>query len=93
MIKLIVTDAMQADRRIRRHHEIQRGAGWTAIKKGCWQPAGGNSLVADKCDTHETACGVRLQLEESANFFCGEIVGHWFLLKIQRPTLNIQLAQ
>ena len=78
MIKLIVADAMQAHGRIRRDHEIQCGARWPAIKKWCWEPAGRNSLVADKRDAHESARGVRLQMQESANFFGSEIVGHCF---------------
>jgi hypothetical protein len=67
---------MQAHRRIPRHHEIERGAGRPAIKKWCSEPAGRNSLVADKCDAHETARGVGLKLEQRANFFRAQIIGH-----------------
>jgi hypothetical protein len=68
VIKLIVADAMQAHRRIRRDHEVKRRTRWPAIKERCWKPAGRNSLVADKCDANETACGVGLKLEQFANF-------------------------
>ena len=64
VIKLIIADAVKSHRRIRRDHEIKCGARWPAIKKWCWEPAGRNSLVADKRDAHETARGVRLQLQE-----------------------------
>src|SRR2546429_123605 len=60
-------DAMQAHWRIRGDHEIERGARWPAIKKRCGEAARRNSLVADKCDAHETARGMRLQLEELMN--------------------------
>jgi hypothetical protein len=76
VIKLIVANAMESHRRIRRDHEIQRGARWTAIKEGCWEPAGRNSLVADKCDAHETTRGMRLELEQRANLFSTQIIGH-----------------
>jgi hypothetical protein len=40
---------------------------------------------------------VGLQMQESANFFGSEIVGHCFVedstSNVQRPTRNIQLAQ
>jgi hypothetical protein len=68
MIKLIVANAMQAHRRFRRHHEIECGARWPAIKEWCRKAAGRNSLVADKCDANETACGMGLKLEQFANF-------------------------
>jgi len=100
VIKLIVADAMQVHRRIRCDHEIECGAGWPTIKKWCREPAGRNSLVADKCHAHKAARAVRLQFEEPANFFGCQIVGHLFWLKIQRrtsnvqrPTPNVQLAQ
>jgi hypothetical protein len=80
---------MQAHRRIPRHHEIERGAGRPAIKKWCSEPAGRNSLVADKCDAHETARGVGLKLEQRANFFRAQIIGH-SSLNIERQTSNVQ---
>ena len=90
MIKLIVANTMKSHRRILRDHKIQCGARWTAIEKWCWESPGRNSLVADKCDPHETARGVRLELEQRANFFGCQIIDHSFLLKIQRPTSNVQ---
>jgi len=69
MIKLIVAYAMESHWCIRRDHEIECGASWPTVKKWCWQSAGRNSLVADKCDAHETARGVRLQVKQSANLF------------------------
>jgi hypothetical protein len=60
VIKLIVANAVKSHGRIRRHHEIQCRACWSAIKKWCWEPTGRNSLIADKCDAHKTARGVRL---------------------------------
>jgi len=36
VIKLIVANAVEAHRRIRRDHEIQRGACWPAIAKWLW---------------------------------------------------------
>jgi hypothetical protein len=69
VIKLIVANAMQVHRRIWGDHEIQCGARWPAIEKWCWEPAGRYSLVADKCDAHEAARGVRLEFEQRANRF------------------------
>ena len=60
---------------------------WPAIKKWCWEPAGRNSLVADKCDAYETACGVGLELEQGANLFGTQIIGH-SSLNIERPISN-----
>ena len=92
MIKLIVMDAMQAHWRIRGDHEIERGARWPAIKKRCWEAARRNSLVADKCDAHETARGMRLQLEELTNLVCCQTPSHLFLLNIERQRSNIQCS-
>jgi hypothetical protein len=89
VIKLIVSNAMESHRRIRRHHEIERGARWPAIKKWCWEPAGRNSLAADKCDAHETARGVRLEFEQRANLFDTQIIGHSRLNMERRPS-NVQ---
>jgi len=69
VIKLIVANAMESHGCIRRHHEIQCRDCWPTIKKWCWEPTGRNSLIADKCDAHETARGVRLKFEQCANFF------------------------
>jgi hypothetical protein len=76
VIKLIVANAMESHGGIRRHHEIEGRACWAAIKKWCWEPARRNSLVADKCDAHETARGVGLELQERANLFGTQIIGH-----------------
>jgi hypothetical protein len=65
VIKLIIPDAVKSHGRIRRDHEIECGARWPAIKKWCWEPAGRNSLVADKCDAHETARGVGSSLRRA----------------------------
>jgi hypothetical protein len=92
VIKLIVADAMESHGRIRRDHEIQCGARWPAIKKWGWEPAGRNSLVADKCDAHETARGVWLELEQRANLFGTQIIGH-SNLNMERRTSNVQLRR
>ena len=91
VIKLIVSDAMESHRRIGRNHEIESGARWPAIKKWCWEPAGRNSLVADKCDAHETARGVRLEFEQRSNLLGGKVVRHFVCVEhrtsnIERPT-------
>src|SRR6266404_9767290 len=78
VIQLIVANAVESYRGIRRDHEIECGAGWPAIKKWCWEPAGRNSLVADKCDADETARGMRLQLEELTNLVCCQTPSHLF---------------
>jgi hypothetical protein len=88
VIKLIVANAMESHRRIRRHHEIERGARWPAIKKWCWETAGRNSLVADKCDAHETARGVRLEIEQRANLFDTQIISH-SRLNMERRASNV----
>jgi len=62
---------------------------WPAIKKWCWKSAGRNSLVADKCDAHETARGVGFELEQRANLFGTHIIGH-SSLNIERRTSNVQ---
>jgi hypothetical protein len=64
-------------------------SGWPAIQEGCREAAGRNSLVADKCDAHETARGVGLELEQRANLFGTQIIGH-SSLKIERRTSNVQ---
>jgi hypothetical protein len=69
MVKLIVANAMESYGRIRRDHEIESGTRWPAIKKWCREPAGCNSLAADKCDAHETARRMRLEFEQCANLF------------------------
>jgi hypothetical protein len=89
VIKLIVANAMESHGRIRRDHEIERRARWPAIKKWCWEPAGRNALVADKCDAHETARGVGLKLEQGANLCGAQIIGH-SSLNIERRTSNVQ---
>jgi hypothetical protein len=91
VIKLIIPDAVKSHGRIRRDHEIECGARWPAIKKWCWEPAGRNSLVADKCDAHETARGVGLELEKGANLFGTQIIGH-SSLNMERRTSNIEWA-
>src|SRR5206468_8185948 len=89
VIKLIVANAMESHGRIRRHHEIQCRARWPAIKKWCREPAGRNSLVADKRDAHETARVVRLELKQRANLFCTQIIGH-SSLNLEPRTSNVQ---
>jgi hypothetical protein len=61
LIRLIVADPMQAYRRIRCDHEIECGAGWPTINEWWREPSGCSSLFADKCHTHESAGGARLQ--------------------------------
>ena len=56
------------------------------------ESAGRNSLVADKCDAHKTARGVRLELEQRANLFGTQIIGH-SSLKIDPRTSNVQLRK
>jgi hypothetical protein len=68
---------MESHRRNRRHHEIERGARGPAIKKWCWEPAGRNSLVADKRDAHETARGVGLELQKGAYLLRTKIIRHF----------------
>ena len=80
---------MESHRRVRRHHEIERGVRGPAVKKWCWESAGRNSLVADKRDAHEPACGVRLELEQRANLFGVQIIGH-SSLNIERRTSNVE---
>jgi hypothetical protein len=58
-------------------------------RKGAGRPPGRNSFVADKCDAHETARGVRLELEQRANLFDTQIIGH-SSLNIERRTSNIE---
>ena len=89
VVKLIVADTMKSHGRIRGHHEIEGGACWPAIKKWGWEPAGRNSLIADKRDAHETARGVRLELEHRANLFGTQIIGH-SSLNMERRTPNVQ---
>ena len=89
VIKLIVANAMESHRSIRRYHEIQGRACWPAIEKWGGQAAGRNSLVADKRDAHITARGMRLQLEQRANLFGTQIIGH-SSLNIKRRTSNVQ---
>ena len=89
VIKLIVVNAMKAHRSIRRYHEIQGRACWPAIEKWGGQAAGRNSLVADKRNAHVTARGMRLQLEQRANLFGTQIIGH-SSLNIKRRTSNVQ---
>jgi hypothetical protein len=94
VIELIVANAMESHRRIRRHHEIECRPSWPAIKKWCWEPAGRNSLVADKCDAHETARGVRLELEERANLLGTKIIRHFCVRPASNagcPTSNAEL--
>ena len=69
--------------------KIERGARGPAVKKWCWESAGRNSLVADKRDAHEPACGVRLELEQRANLFGVQIIGH-SSLNIERRTSNVE---
>ena len=80
---------MKSYGRIRGHHEIEGGACWPAIKKCCSEAAGRNSLIADKRDAHETARGVRLELEQRANLFGTQIMGH-SSLNMEPPTSNVQ---
>jgi hypothetical protein len=89
VIKLIVADAMESHGRIWSDHKIERRARWPAIKEWCWKAAGRNSLVADKCNAHETARGVRLELEQRANLFGTQIIGH-SSLNIECPRRNVQ---
>ena len=69
MIKLVVADPMEPHRRIRRDHEIKRGAGWASACERRRQAARRDALVADKRHAHEAARGVWLKLEEIANLF------------------------
>ena len=89
MVKLIVADTMKSHGRIRGHHEIEGGACWPAIKKCCSEAAGRNSLIADKRDAHETARGVRLELEQRANLFGTQIIVY-SSLNMERRTPNVQ---
>jgi hypothetical protein len=81
---------MQADRRIRRDHEIECGAGWPAINERRREPTGGDSLFTDKCHTHESARRVRLKLEEHANLIGCYVGYHFFRLNVERSTSNVQ---
>src|SRR4051812_14797503 len=92
MIKLVVANAMESHRRLWSDHEIECRAGGPPIKKWCWEPAGRNSLVADKCDAYETACGVGLELQQHANAFGRQIIGH-SNLNIERQTSNVQFRK
>jgi hypothetical protein len=90
VIKLVITDAVQAHRRIRCDHEIECGACRPAINERCWEPAGRDLLVTDEAHPHESTRGVGLQFEELANLVCCQIFNHTFLLKIKRRTSNVQ---
>jgi hypothetical protein len=82
VVKLIIANAMESHRRFRRHHEIQCGTHRATVKKWCRQSAGRNSLVADKCNAHESTRGMRLELQKSANLFRCEIIAHVFFLNM-----------
>jgi hypothetical protein len=69
VIKLIVANAMEPHGRIWRDHEIQCGARWPPIQKWRRQSARRDSLVADECDTHETARAMRFELKQRTNLF------------------------
>src|SRR6266478_1744126 len=61
VIKLVITDAVQAHRRIWGDHEIQCGARRPAINERCREPTGRDLLVTDEIHPHESTRGVRLQ--------------------------------
>ena len=61
VIELVVADSMEAHRRIRRDHEIERGACRPAINERCREPTGRDLLVTDETHPHESTRGVRLQ--------------------------------
>jgi hypothetical protein len=82
VIELIVANAMERHGRIRRDHKVEGGASWSPIEEWRREPAWRNSLVADKRDAHETARGMRFELEQRTNFFGCEIIAHWFFLNM-----------
>jgi hypothetical protein len=70
VIKLVVADAVQAHRGIRRDHEIECGAACLpAINKWCRSPRGAICLLLMKLmrTNPHVAC---LQLEQLANLIC-----------------------
>src|SRR5215471_8612915 len=83
MVKLIVADSMQLYGRIRRDHKIQCRPGWPAIYERSREPAGRNSLLTNKCHTHKSARGVRLQFQELSNFLGIEITLHLIFLRLE----------
>jgi hypothetical protein len=89
VIKLIVADTMKSHGRIWGHHEIEGRPYWPAIKKWCREPTGRDSLIADECYARETARGLRLELEQRANLFGTQIIGH-SSLNMEPPTSNVQ---
>ena len=60
-VKLVIADAMQPHRCIRRYHEIERRPGWSAVCERWRQTAGCNLSLGDKSNSYETAHR-RLQL-------------------------------
>ena len=62
VIELVVADAMQPHRRLRRHHEVQRRAQRAAVGERRRQSAGRNRLRRAIGLAHEAAGGVRLEI-------------------------------
>jgi len=78
MVKLVVPDAVQSDRRAGRYHEIKRRTGRPPIGKWRRQASWCDSLLTHERNPNESAGGVRLELQQPAKVVGGQIVEHLY---------------
>jgi hypothetical protein len=73
VIELVVLDAVQLHRRLRRHHEIKRRAERAAVGERCGQTTSGDLERARIGFTHEAAGGIGLKLEQLDDLVGGQV--------------------
>jgi len=71
MIKLIVADTMQPDGSIGCYHKVERRTDWSPFGEWRGQSARCNPLLTDESHAHESARGMRLEVEWPANLVSG----------------------
>src|SRR5438046_10501541 len=76
MIELFVADTMQPNGSSRRYHEIERRASRPPSSEWRGQSPWRNPLLAHERHPHESARGVRLELQQVANLIGSQFIGY-----------------
>src|SRR5256886_243093 len=88
MIELVVADTMQPNGCARRYHEIERRASRPPSSEWRGQSPWRNPLLAHERHPHESARGVRLELQQVANLIGSQFIGY-LCHRISRRSLRV----
>jgi hypothetical protein len=76
MVKLVVSNPVEAYGRVGRDKEIKRGTQRPASFERRRQCAGRQRLLGYECHAHEAACRVRLEIQQFDNLIRGQFGSH-----------------